>query len=140
MHNRVRLITSSFLVKHLLIDWREGEAWFWDCLVDGDPANNPANWQWIAGTGADAQPFFRIFNPITQGEKFDPDGDYVRQWVPELARADRRWIHAPWTASEADRATAGVVLGRDYPQPIVPHEVARTRALEALKATRQAAP
>ena len=91
MHNRVRLITSSFLVKHLLIDWREGEAWFWDCLVDADPANNPANWQWIAGTGADAQPFFRIFNPVTQGEKFDPAGDYVRQWVPELAKADRRW-------------------------------------------------
>ncbi len=139
MHNRVRLITSSFLVKHLLIDWREGESWFWDCLVDADPANNPANWQWIAGTGADAQPFFRIFNPITQGEKFDSAGDYVRQWVPELAKADRRWIHAPWTASAAELAKAGVVLGRDYPQPIVPHEVARARALEALKATRQAA-
>ncbi|WP_174300921.1 deoxyribodipyrimidine photo-lyase [Caulobacter sp. S45] len=139
MHNRVRLITSSFLVKHLLIDWREGEAWFWDCLVDGDPANNPANWQWIAGTGADAQPFFRIFNPVTQGEKFDPDGDYVRQWVPELAKAHRRWIHAPWTASEAELAEAGLMLGRDYPKPIVAHEQARTRALEALKATRQAA-
>ena len=139
MHNRVRLITSSFLVKHLLIDWREGEAWFWDCLVDGDPANNPANWQWIAGTGADAQPFFRIFNPVTQGEKFDPDGDYVRQWAPELARADRRWIHAPWTATPGDLERAGVVLGRDYPHPIVAHEVARTRALDALKATRAAA-
>ncbi len=139
MHNRVRLITSSFLVKHLLIDWREGEAWFWDCLVDADPANNPANWQWIAGTGADAQPFFRIFNPVTQGEKFDPSGDYVRQWVPELAKADRRWIHAPWSVSEADLAKAGVALGRDYPKPIVAHEVARARALEALRATRQAA-
>ncbi len=139
MHNRVRLITSSFLVKHLLIDWREGEAWFWDCLVDGDPANNPANWQWIAGTGADAQPFFRIFNPVTQGEKFDPDGDYVRQWVPELAKADRRWIHKPWTASEAELAQAGVTLGREYPEPVVAHEVARARALEALKATRQPA-
>ena len=139
MHNRVRLITSSFLVKHLLIDWREGEAWFWDCLVDADPANNPANWQWIAGTGADAQPFFRIFNPVTQGEKFDPNGEYVRQWVPELARADRRWIHSPWSVGDSDLAEAGVTLGRDYPKPIVPHEAARARALEALRATRQAA-
>ena len=136
MHNRVRLITSSFLVKHLLIDWREGEAWFWDCLVDGDPANNTANWQWIAGTGADAQPFFRIFNPVTQGEKFDPAGDYVRQWVPELARADRRWIHAPWRASVDELEAAGVRLGREYPKPVVEHEVARARALAALQATR----
>ncbi len=139
MHNRVRLITASFLVKHLLIDWRDGEAWFWDCLVDCDPANNPANWQWIAGTGADAQPFFRIFNPMTQGEKFDPAGDYVRRWVPELARADRRWIHAPWTASDEALAEAGVTLGETYPKPIVAHETARTRALDALKAARQAA-
>ena len=138
MHNRVRLITSSFLVKHLLIDWREGEAWFWDCLIDADPANNTANWQWIAGTGADAQPFFRIFNPMTQGEKFDPQGDYVRRWVPELAKADRRWIHAPWTASVEQLSEAGVDLGRDYPKPIVAHEAARTRALDALKAARDA--
>ena len=136
MHNRVRLIASSFLVKHLLIDWREGERWFWDCLVDADPANNPANWQWIAGTGADAQPFFRIFAPVTQGEKFDPAGDYVRQWVPELARADRRWIHAPWTASPEALAEAGVELGRDYPKPVVAHDEARARALSALKAAR----
>ena len=136
MHNRVRLITASFLVKHLLIDWREGEAWFWDCLVDCDPANNPANWQWVAGTGADAQPFFRIFNPITQGEKFDPAGDYVRRWVPELARADKAWIHSPWTASEEALAQAGIKLGENYPKPVVEHEVARARALEALKATR----
>jgi deoxyribodipyrimidine photo-lyase len=139
MHNRVRLITSSFLVKHLLIDWREGEAWFWDCLVDCDPANNPANWQWIAGTGADAQPFFRIFNPVTQAEKFDPEGDYVRRWTPELARADRRWIHAPWRASPQELAAAGVRLGHDYPHPIVEHETARARALEALRATRPSA-
>ena len=138
MHNRVRLITSSFLVKHLLIDWREGERWFWDCLVDGDPANNPANWQWTAGTGADAQPFFRIFAPVTQGEKFDPAGDYVRQWVPELAKADRRWIHAPWTASPEDLAQAGVTLGEDYPKPVVDHAEARVRALSALKAARDA--
>ena len=136
MHNRVRLITASFLVKHLLIDWREGEAWFWDCLVDCDPANNPANWQWVAGTGADAQPFFRIFNPITQGEKFDPAGDYVRRWVPELAKAGETWIHAPWTAPQDELQRAGVELGKQYPQPIVPHEEARGRALEALRATR----
>jgi deoxyribodipyrimidine photo-lyase len=139
MHNRVRLITSSFLVKHLLIDWREGESWFWDCLVDCDPANNPANWQWIAGTGADAQPFFRIFNPVTQGEKFDPEGDYVRQWAPELAKADRRWIHQPWKASKEELEAAGIRLGDTYPKPIVAHEVARARALEALRAVREAA-
>ena len=139
MHNRVRLITASFLVKHLLIDWREGEAWFWDCLVDCDPANNPANWQWVAGTGADAQPFFRIFNPITQGEKFDPAGDYVRQWVPELAKADKAWIHSPWTAPDEALAKAGVKLGETYPRPIVEHGVARGRALDALKATRASA-
>ena len=136
MHNRVRLIASSFLVKHLLIDWREGERWFWDCLVDADPADNPANWQWIAGTGADAQPFFRIFAPVTQGEKFDPAGDYVREWVPELAKADRRWIHAPWAASETALAEAGIALGRDYPKPVVEHADARARALSALKAAR----
>ena len=139
MHNRVRLITASFLVKHLLIDWRKGESWFWDCLVDADPANNTANWQWIAGTGADAQPFFRIFNPVTQGEKFDPDGAYVRRWIPELGKADRRWIHQPWTASPVDLAAAEVVLGRDYPEAVVDHDVARARALEALKATRKPA-
>ncbi len=139
MHNRVRLITSSFLVKHLLIDWRQGERWFWDCLVDADPANNPANWQWIAGVGADAQPFFRIFNPMTQGEKFDPDGTYVREWVPELAKADRSWIHTPWTATAEQLKAAGVELGTDYPEPIVEHDAARARALEALKAARSQA-
>ena len=91
MHNRVRMVVASFLVKHLLIDWREGEQWFWDTLVDADPGSNPANWQWVAGCGADAAPYFRVFNPILQGEKFDPDGIYVRRWVPELrATADRR--------------------------------------------------
>jgi deoxyribodipyrimidine photo-lyase len=137
MHNRVRLITSSFLVKHLLIDWREGERWFWDCLVDADPANNPANWQWIAGTGADAQPFFRIFAPVAQGERFDPEGDYVRTWIPELAKADRRWIHQPWTASDQQLQAAGVRLGDTYPAPIVEHAAARQRALDALAATRE---
>ena len=98
MHNRVRMIAASFLVKHLLQDWRAGEAWFWDTLVDADPASNPASWQWVAGCGADAAPYFRIFNPVLQGEKFDPDGDYVRRWVPELARLPNAVLHKPWTA------------------------------------------
>ena len=136
MHNRVRLVTASFLVKHLLIDWHQGEGWFWDCLVDADPANNPANWQWSAGTGADAQPFFRIFNPMAQGEKFDPQGAYVRRWVPELAKLEPRYIHAPWTAPPDVLAAAGVVLGETYPKPIVEHEAARKRALDALRVAR----
>ena len=101
MHNRVRMIAASFLIKHLLIDWRTGEAWFWDTLVDADPANNAASWQWVAGCGADAAPYFRIFNPVLQGEKFDPEGDYVRRWVPELARLPAAHIHAPWEAPAA---------------------------------------
>jgi deoxyribodipyrimidine photo-lyase len=137
MHNRVRLIAASFLVKHVLIDWREGETWFWDTLVDADPANNAANWQWVAGTGADASPFFRIFNPVAQGEKFDPEGAYVRRWVPELGRLPDRFIHAPWTAPEDVLATSGVQLGRTYPHPIVEHAAARRRALEAFAAVRR---
>jgi deoxyribodipyrimidine photo-lyase len=133
MHNRVRMITASFLIKHLLIDWREGETWFWDTLVDADPASNPGGWQWVAGSGADAAPFFRIFNPITQGEKFDPDGAYVRRWVPELAQLPAAAIHAPWTASPIELAAAGVRLGETYPEPIVDHAMARARALEAFK-------
>ena len=99
MHNRVRMVVASFLVKHLLIDWREGERWFWDTLVDADAASNPANWQWVAGSGADAAPYFRVFNPVLQGEKFDPDGDYVRRWVPELAHLPAALIHQPWNAT-----------------------------------------
>ena len=139
MHNRVRLITASFLVKHLLIDWREGERWFWDALVDADPANNAANWQWVAGTGADASPFFRIFNPVTQGEKFDPDGVYVRRWAPELAKLPDKAIHSPWAADPEVLKAAGVQLGRTYPKPIVEHGFARARALGALRDARVSA-
>jgi len=133
MHNRVRMVAASFLIKHLLIDWRRGEQWFWDTLVDADPANNPANWQWVAGTGADAAPYFRIFNPVLQGEKFDPEGAYVRRWVPELAQLPNKVIHKPWTAKAAQLAAAGVTLGKTYPHPIVDHDKARGRALMSLK-------
>jgi len=122
MHNRVRMVTASFLIKHLLLPWQEGEAWFWDTLVDADIANNAASWQWVAGSGADAAPYFRIFNPILQGEKFDPTGDYVRKWIPELAKLPGAAIHRPWDAP-------GQV---NYPAPIVDHDVARKRALAAL--------
>ena len=136
MHNRVRMVVASFLVKHLLIDWREGEAWFWDTLVDADPGSNPANWQWVAGSGADAAPYFRVFNPILQGEKFDPDGVYVRRWVPELTRLSDKLIHQPWSAAPLELAAAGVELGKDYPTPIVDHKVGRERALAAYAKTR----
>jgi deoxyribodipyrimidine photo-lyase len=129
MHNRVRMVTASFLIKHLLIDWRTGERWFWDTLVDADPANNAANWQWVAGSGADAAPYFRIFNPTLQGERYDPEGHYVRRWVPELARLPARFIHKPWRAPAAQLAAAGVALGKTYPRPIVDHDRARLRAL-----------
>ncbi|HEX5380179.1 MAG TPA: deoxyribodipyrimidine photo-lyase [Phenylobacterium sp.] len=131
MHNRVRMIVASFLTKHLLLDWREGEAWFWDTLVDADHASNAGNWQWVAGSGADAAPYFRIFSPMAQGARFDPDGLYVRRWVPELARLPARFIHAPWTAPAAILAAAGVRLGAAYPGPIVDHDAARRRALAA---------
>ena len=131
MHNRVRMIVASFLVKDLLIDWRRGEAWFWDTLVDADPASNAMNWQWSAGSGVDAAPYFRVFNPALQGERFDAAGAYVRRWVPELAGVPDRWIHRPDAAPPLLLAEAGVRLGRDYPAPIVDHGAARTRALEA---------
>jgi deoxyribodipyrimidine photo-lyase len=133
MHNRVRMIAASFLIKHLLIDWREGERWFWDTLCDADPANNAASWQWVAGSGADAAPYFRIFNPISQGEKFDPKGDFVRNFVPELARLPAAVIHRPWEASPVLLAQAGIRLGETYPRPIIAHDRARQRALEAFQ-------
>ena len=131
MHNRVRMVTASFLIKHLLIDWRLGEQWFWDTLVDADPANNTASWQWVAGSGADAAPYFRIFSPILQGEKFDPDGAYVRHWVPEIARLPDNFIHKPWLASDQILAGAGITMGESYPNPIIEHDTARKRALAA---------
>jgi deoxyribodipyrimidine photo-lyase len=133
MHNRVRMIVASFLIKDLLVPWQKGEAWFWDTLVDADLANNAAGWQWVAGCGADAAPFFRIFNPVTQGQKFDPDGAYVKRWVPELAQLATRDIHAPWLASPMDLARAGVRLGATYPLPIVDHAKARVAALAAFE-------
>jgi deoxyribodipyrimidine photo-lyase len=125
MHNRVRMITASFLVKDLLIDWRRGERWFRTMLADGEVSQNAGNWQWVAGTGPDAAPYFRIFNPTAQGEKFDPDGTYVRRWVPELAALSARDIHQPW------RAGGLFGSGADYPSPIVDHAAARDRCLAA---------
>jgi deoxyribodipyrimidine photo-lyase len=130
MHNRVRMITGSFLVKDLLIDWERGMKWFWDTLVCADPASNTAGWQWVAGCGADASPFFRVFNPVSQGEKFDPDGDYVRRWVPELKGMPKKHIHAPWDAPKEVLKKAGVTLGESYPKPIVDHSERRKEALE----------
>ena len=137
VHNRARMVAASFLAKHLLIDFRRGEQHYLDLLTDGDWANNDMGWQWSAGCGCDAQPWFRIFNPVTQGEKFDPDGDYVRTWVPELARLPARHIHAPWRAPSAVLAAAGVRLGSDpgsnYPAPVVDHDFARRRFLDTAK-------
>jgi deoxyribodipyrimidine photo-lyase len=137
MHNRVRMIVASFLVKDLLIPWQDGERWFWDTLVDADLANNAASWQWVAGCGADAAPYFRVFNPVLQGQKFDGDGAYVRRWVPELARLPDEHLQAPWEAPPAVLAAAGVQLGRDYPAPVVDHRAARQRALDAFAALRR---
>lgn len=129
MHNRVRMIVASFLIKHLRIDWRRGEAWFWDTLVDADLANNAASWQWVAGSGADSAPYFRIFNPMHQGRRFDPDGAYVRRWCPELARLPDAHLHAPFESPQDVLREAGVTLGVDYPKPVVDHAEARKAAL-----------
>ncbi len=136
MHNRVRMVCASFLVKHLRCDWREGMAWFEHTLVDADRAVNAASWQWVAGSGADAAPYFRIFNPVRQGQRFDPAGDYVRRWVPELARLPARWIHAPWLAPAAISAQAGFVPGETYPLPVRELTLGRDEALAAYRSIR----
>jgi len=132
MNNRVRMIVGSFLIKHQLLHWRHGEDWFWDTLCDADLATNSASWQWVAGCGADAAPFFRIFNPTLQGEKFDPRGDYVRKWVPEVGRLPNKAIHKPWTIDRSHIAAG-------YPRPIVDHKAARDRALQAFHSLKAAA-
>jgi deoxyribodipyrimidine photo-lyase len=134
MHNRVRLVVASFLTKHLRISWEEGAYWFWDTLVDADLANNTLGWQWTAGCGADAAPFFRIFNPVLQSEKFDPEGAYIRRWLPQLSRIPSPWIHKPWLAPAEVLTDAGVQLGQTYPMPVVDHEHARQEALAAFAA------
>jgi deoxyribodipyrimidine photo-lyase len=134
MHNRVRMIAGSFLVKDLLQPWTAGAHWFWDTLVDADLANNSLGWQWVAGCGADAAPYFRIFNPTTQATRFDPQGTYVREWVPELGRLPREWIHQPWAAPPGILSAAGVRLGTSYPHRVKIHEAARAEALAALSA------
>lgn len=133
MHNRARMIVASFLTKDLLVDWRLGEAWFMRELVDGDPAANNGGWQWTAGVGTDAAPYFRIFNPVLQAKKFDPDGAYVRRWVPELGRVPAACVHEPWTMTPIEQQAAGCLVGRDYPAPIVEHAAVRARTLAAYK-------
>jgi deoxyribodipyrimidine photo-lyase len=137
MHNRARLVVASFLVKHLLIPWQDGAAWFLDTLVDADLANNTMGWQWTSGCGVDAAPYFRVFNPIVQGEKFDPDGEYVRRWIPELRELPTEWIHKPWEAPPLVLGAAGVKLGETYPEPIVDHAEGRAGALKAFEEMRK---
>lgn len=137
MHNRVRMIVGSFLVKDLLINWREGARWFWETLVDADLANNTLGWQWVGGCGADAAPYFRIFNPVLQGEKFDQSGEYVRKWIPEIAALPNQWIHKPWETPEDILRGAQVKLGETYPQPIVDHGEARKIALQAYQQVKE---
>jgi len=136
MHNRVRMLVASFLTKDLLLPWLDGARWFWERLSDAELANNTLGWQWVAGCGADAAPYFRVFNPVIQGERYDPDGAYVKQWVPELAEVPPAWIHRPWAAPASTLASAGVVLGKEYPKPIVDHAAARLRALAVYGAIR----
>ena len=137
MHNRVRMVAASFLVKNLGQPWQSGARWFWDTLIDADLANNTLGWQWVSGCGADAAPYFRIFNPVTQGERFDPDGQYIRRWIPELAALDDAAVQAPWLAPLQDLKSAGVRLGHTYPRPIVDLKESRTAALAAFAAMRQ---
>ena len=131
MHNRVRMIVGSFLVKNLLLHWHHGEEWFWDCLIDADLASNSASWQWVAGSGADAAPYFRIFNPVSQGIRFDPEGDYTKKYVPELKDLPDKFLYCPWEAPEDILAQANVVLGENYPKPVVDLKESREKALEA---------
>ena len=133
MHNRLRMIVASFLVKHLRIHWKEGEKHFRNCLIDFNEANNVAQWQWVAGSGADAAPYFRIFNPILQGEKFDKNGEYTTKWVPELKNFPKEYLHKPWELEEDEQNKIGILIGTDYPKPIVNHESARNSALEAFQ-------
>jgi len=139
MHNRVRMIVASFLVKDLLLPWQEGARWFLETLFDADLANNTLGWQWVAGCGADAAPFFRIFNPVGQGRRYDPKGDYVRKWVPELAGLPSKWIHCPWQAPKEVLSEAGVTPGKTYPQPMIDHPAARERALKAWRSLKRKA-
>ena len=136
MHNRLRMVVGSFLVKNLLIDWREGENWFWDCLVDADLASNSAGWQWVAGSGADAAPYFRIFNPVTQGLKFDPEGEYTKKYVPELKLLPNKFLFNPWEAPKEILKEAGIELGKDYPEPIIDLKSSRELALKAFGKTK----
>jgi deoxyribodipyrimidine photo-lyase len=137
MHNRARMIAASFLVKDLLIDWRRGERFFMQHLIDGDPASNNGGWQWVAGTGTDAAPYFRVFNPVLQGRRFDPHGDYIRRWVRELSRVPSESVHEPWRMPAGAQRAAQCVIGRDYPGPIVEHQAARARALARYGEARQ---
>jgi deoxyribodipyrimidine photo-lyase len=139
MHNRVRMITASFLTKHMRLDWRSGAQWFWDTLVDADLANNTLNWQWVAGCGADAAPYFRIFNPVLQSRKFDPQGEYLVKWLPALKRLPVNYRHAPWEASLATQDSARFRLGRDYPRPVLDLAAERTMALATFRLARQSA-
>ena len=136
MHNRLRMVVGSFLVKNLLLHWHHGERWFWDCLVDADLANNSAGWQWIAGSGADAAPYFRIFNPVMQGQKFDPDGKYTKKYIPELRDMPNKYLFNPWEAPKDVLDSANVKLGIDYPMPIVEIGSSRQKALEAFATTK----
>lgn len=131
MHNRSRMVVASFLTKDLLIDWRWGEKWFMQHLIDGDPAANNGGWQWTAGTGTDAAPYFRIFSPVSQSLKHDPQGEYIRRWLPELVKVPPEFIHEPWKMPADVQQRVGCLIGKDYPSPIVDHHLARQRALEA---------
>jgi deoxyribodipyrimidine photo-lyase len=139
MHNRVRMVAGSLLVKHLLQPWQDGEAWFWDTLVDADLASNSASWQWVAGCGTDAAPYFRVFNPILQGLKFDSEGAFVKRWVPELAKLPAEFFHKPWEAPADVLKAAGVTLGTNYPRPLVDPMEGRDRALAAFAALKRPA-